>query len=58
MADYRLYFLDDLNHIRHAVEFECECDAEAIEAVEQHRDGRAMELWQRSRLVKKIPKPT
>ena len=53
MPDYRLYFLQD-NHIRHVVTITCEEDAEAIELVEKHRDGRAMELWERDRLVKRF----
>ena len=52
MKSYRLYFLDHNGHIRRAVEMECESDDQAIDAVEQHRDARAMELWQQARKVK------
>ena len=54
--DFRLYFLDGANRIKHAAEFACDDDAQAIEAVEQHRDGHDMELWQGKRFVKKVPK--
>jgi hypothetical protein len=54
MPDYRLYFLDSDGHIKRAVELHCASDAEAIAAVEQHRDGRAMELWDRARVVRKF----
>jgi hypothetical protein len=56
MPDYRLYFLDDAGHFRHVVEFECADDAQAVEVVEQHRDGRDMELWDRARFVRSFKK--
>ena len=56
MDGYRLYFLDGNGHIRHVVELECDSDETAIALVEQHRDGRDMELWQRGRFVGKFPK--
>ena len=54
MSHYRLYFLDRNDHIRHALDIECQDDAEAIELVEGHRDGRTMELWQGARRVARI----
>lgn len=54
MAGYRLYFTDNQGHIGHAIELDCRDDAHAIEMTEQHRDGRAMELWQRDRLVRRF----
>ena len=56
VPDYRLYFFDDRGHIRHALEFECASDDEALEVVEQHRDGRDMELWHRARFIRKFSK--
>lgn len=61
MAGYRLYFLGQDGHIAHALEIDCESDAEAIEFVEAHQDGRAKELWQERRRVRVFPaapKPT
>jgi hypothetical protein len=52
---YRLYYLDPNGHVRHAVEIACDGDERALEAVEQHRDGRAMELWQQARRVMIFP---
>lgn len=54
MADYRLYFLDGANHIRGVVEFECDDDGAAASRAEQHADGRRMELWNRSRFVRRF----
>ncbi len=54
MSHYRLYFLDRNDHIRHALDIECQDDTEAIELVEGHRDGRTMELWQGARRVARI----
>ena len=55
MASYRIYYLDDQGHIAHAIEFVLESDAEARAAAEAQRDGRAMELWNLSRVVEKYP---
>ena len=52
--DYRLYFFEG-PHIVHAVELDCADDADAVEVVAKHADGRAMELWRRARLVKQFP---
>jgi hypothetical protein len=61
VADYRLYFLDNAAHIRHALDLDFESDERAIAVVAQdYSDGQAMELWQRDRKVKNfpaIPKP-
>ena len=54
MAGYRLYFLVD-EHIKHAVTFDCESDGDAVRLVQDHTDGRAMELWTGARLVKRFP---
>ena len=50
---YRLYFMDLAGHIRHALDLQCEDDAQAAREVEKHRNGQAMELWQASRLVRR-----
>jgi hypothetical protein len=52
---YRLYFMDEENHVGRALEFDCADDEEAILAIESHRDGHAMELWNRARRVKSLP---
>ncbi len=52
--DYRLYFFEG-RHIVHVVELDCKDDADAVRLVAEHVDGRAMELWQRGRLVKEFP---
>lgn len=54
MADYRLYFLDEANHIRGVAEFVCDDDVAAAERAENHPDGRRMELWSRDRLVRRF----
>jgi hypothetical protein len=52
---YRLYFLDAAGQIRHAVDLECDDDDHAITVIQQHSDGRAMELWQARRRVMTFP---
>ena len=56
MADYRLYFLDVEDRVDGSVAFECSEDGEALILAQQHRDGRAMELWMGPTLVAHIPK--
>lgn len=57
MTDYRLYFLDDANHIRGVVEFDGQDDADAALRALDHADGRGMELWSRDRLVRRFARP-
>jgi hypothetical protein len=58
VPDYRLYFLDDSKRIRNAVEFESASDNDADRFVLERSDGRAMELWSGTRLVRKfLPAP-
>lgn len=53
--DFRLYFLGRGGRIVEARNLECENDEAAILAVEDQRDGRAMELWRRDRRVRTFP---
>jgi hypothetical protein len=55
VAGYRLYFLDHARHIHDAIVLECDDDEAACAQVDAHRDGRAMELWLRDRLVMSWP---
>jgi hypothetical protein len=56
VPDYRLYFVDDRGHIERALELETATDEDAIAAVQQYRNGKDLELWQRARVVAKIAK--
>jgi hypothetical protein len=55
---YRLYLYYDAQKpdgprsIARAITLECDDDDHAIGEVEQHSDGRYMELWERGRMVK------
>jgi hypothetical protein len=53
--DYRLYFENEAGHFAQAVWLEGRDDDHAIEVAATHHDGRSMELWERSRLVKRFP---
>ncbi|HEY2050967.1 MAG TPA: hypothetical protein VGH03_16635 [Caulobacteraceae bacterium] len=55
IPDFRLYFLNQRDHIVEARNLECVDDEAAVEAVESHRDGRAMELWRRDRRIRIFP---
>ena len=52
-VQYRLYFLSGNSHIHHSHEFEAADDTAAIEHAERWREGRRMELWQGTRMVKR-----
>ncbi|WP_309090932.1 hypothetical protein [Phenylobacterium sp.] len=54
MADYRLYFLDEANHIRGVAELDCEDDAAAVVQSESHTDAGRMELWRRDQLIRRF----
>lgn len=55
MAHYKLYFLDHADHIRKAIDLECDTDEQAIAAVEDHRKTGPLELWQGARCVQRFP---
>ena len=54
-VDYRLYFLDQDGHIRHFIVLGHDDDEAAIRATDEHANGQAMELWQKSRMVRQFP---
>jgi hypothetical protein len=56
MVAYRLYLLDDKDHIKSAMDLECEDDAHAISRAETWLHA-PMELWQGARMVKRFPPP-
>lgn len=51
MLYYRLYYYDGANRITQAHEFEAPGDKDAIKIAEARREGRKMDLWNRSRRV-------
>ncbi|HEX5257160.1 MAG TPA: hypothetical protein VFW35_00095 [Sphingomicrobium sp.] len=54
MLYYRLYYFDGFSgHIDHFREFEAAADVEALALAERWCDGRAMELWNRERRLKR-----
>jgi hypothetical protein len=55
MSYYRLYFLDSSNRIREALDMEQPDDRGAIAAAAARAaDGRAMELWNYDRVVRRF----
>lgn len=55
MPDYKLYFLSKSRRVEAREDLEAYDDAQAIAHAERHGDGRAMELWQDQRIVKRFP---
>ena len=49
--EYRLYFLDRTDHIRGVIPFECDGDRQAKVFAVARAHGKAIELWNRARLV-------
>jgi hypothetical protein len=58
MRYYRLYFMDRFSgHIDHFREFEAEDDSAALELAESWNDAQPMELWNRTRKLKRWERP-
>ena len=55
MAEYRLYHVGRNGRLSRAHDLVCADDAEAIRVAAQHAKGLDLELWDRGRLVKRIP---
>jgi hypothetical protein len=52
MHDYRIFFLNDKGHVaRPATIVECPDDEAALAQAQQFINGRAVEVWERARLV-------
>jgi hypothetical protein len=51
MTDYRVYIIDDDDHIKRRVDLDCADDDAAIEYAKQYIDGHDVELWQRDRRI-------
>ena len=56
MQEYRLYFIGTSGRIESVAMLVCEDDREAIDVADAYPSGPAMELWQRGRLVKELPR--
>jgi hypothetical protein len=54
MAHYRLYFLHLDNRISRAIDVDCAGDEHAIEQASSFRYVHVIEVWQGTRLVKRI----
>jgi len=55
MAHYRLYVLDDEGHIRRGIDLECADDEEAVTRAAHLADGCAVEVWEKTRRVRRLP---
>jgi hypothetical protein len=54
MATYRLFCIDDGNHITVRQDFDADDDAEAIAFAETNYPGRNCEIWELGRKVAEI----
>jgi hypothetical protein len=58
MADYRVYGVDNMNHIVSGQDLQCDTDVGAIKlGTATLRYGGCGEVWQGARLVGKISEP-
>jgi hypothetical protein len=58
MAHYRLYILDEADHILRREEFELPDDQQALTKAKQFVDGKALELWSGAKRIARIePEP-
>ena len=51
---YRAYTIDEANHVARAEVIEAENELDAIELARKLVNGRAVELWDRARLVARL----
>lgn len=61
MSDYRVYVIDDHDHIAKRIDLDCADDNVAIEYAKQFINGQDIELWQRDRRIARFdsrPKDT
>jgi hypothetical protein len=56
MVDYRAYVLDKDGHIIKAEPLSCESDDEAVTAAQLFVDGHDVEIWQRARFIRRLPR--
>jgi hypothetical protein len=54
MPEYRLYIIDNADHIARRVDFDLPNEAEALIKARQHVDGHAVELWSGRRRIARI----
>jgi hypothetical protein len=58
MSQYRVHFLQPDNAVGSKTDLDCSSDQEAIEKVSRIFYLHALELWQGTRLVKRIDRST
>jgi hypothetical protein len=51
VRDYRLFRLDESNHVIHRADFEAENDTAAVAYAREHHPNSACELWELGRKV-------
>ena len=56
MAYYRLYRINDLNHIVSVIECEAADDLTALDEARNYCGNCEVEIWERSRLVARLAK--
>ena len=54
MSHYRLYLLDEHDHVVHGLDLNCRDDQDARLAAGRFRIGNAVELWQGRRRVGRL----
>ena len=58
MASYRLYGLDGVRRVASGEWIEADDDRAAIEAAKEKFDGKRCEVWQGSRLIARLERPS
>jgi hypothetical protein len=60
MADYRCYFVNDLDQIQAARDLECAEDSEAMLQAGELAESQSLtvEIWSGARLVGRVPRAT
>jgi hypothetical protein len=56
MRQYKIYIVDDQNHISLAHDFEGPDDLSALDKANTFSDAHVVEVWQQARLVARVAK--
>jgi len=58
VPDYRVYFIGRDGHFLRAIDIQVASDQDAIAKALESRDGHEVEVWERTRFVRRLSDPT
>jgi hypothetical protein len=58
VSDYRVYFIGRDGHFLRAIDIQVASDQDAIARALELREGHEVEVWERTRFVRRLSDPT